>query len=75
MKFDIEKAEKKILAGLMDFQLATVNRIDYLFRSGCPEGRAKTQKRCRHKAGALRYPPAAACGPCRHPLADFQGRT
>lgn len=34
MKFDIEKAEKKILSGLMDFQLATVNRIDYLFRSG-----------------------------------------
>ena len=31
---DIEKIEQEVLAGLKDFQLATVNRIDELFRSG-----------------------------------------
>lgn len=33
-KFDIEKTEYSTLNGLKDFQRATVERIDYLFRSG-----------------------------------------
>lgn len=32
MKFDLSKAEKNTLNGLKDFQLATVERIDHLFR-------------------------------------------
>ena len=32
--FDIDKIENKTLAELKDFQLATVSRIDYLYRNG-----------------------------------------
>ena len=32
MKFDLSKAERNTLNGLKDFQLATVERIDHLFR-------------------------------------------
>jgi hypothetical protein len=31
---DLAAKEREILSGLKDFQLATVNRVDYLFRSG-----------------------------------------
>lgn len=33
-RFDIDEIEKTTLAGLKDFQQATVNRIDYLYRNG-----------------------------------------
>ena len=33
-QFNIDEIEKNTLKGLKDFQRATVDRIDYLFRNG-----------------------------------------
>ena len=34
LQFDIDTVEKNTLKGLKDFQRATVDRVDYLFRQG-----------------------------------------